>query len=357
MVNVTYLIGAGASAGKRSEENAILDGLPCVNEITDRLMYYYNQIWNAEFLEDDKVSNFPHLGLNSINDWKNAKQLLLNNLKRLYVACQRNATIDTYAKKMVLQGKNPELEHLERLLTFYFILEQVISEPDARYDTFLANILQSRRQFPSHIKVLSWNYDSQFEIAYNEYDKDNKLSIGSKLSSEYQPFDILKLNGSATFQGAESIPEYRHNLKEKIKKYGRQNTYGEVVASPVRCILYDIVYLYKLYVGEIDPSRKNNTNLSFAFDSNKPSDILFYRTDEIVAATDVLVIIGYTFPFFNREIDRRILNKLKPNVKIYIQDKNPNRIKQNFKAVKNSISDEQIELKEDTDQFFLPPEL
>lgn len=357
MANVTYLLGAGASAGKRSEMNTILEGLPCVNEITKRLDHYINKIQQAEFLEENQVDRFPSFGLNSLEDWENAKQNLLTSLEFLHKACQCNATIDTYAKKMVLQEKKSELEYLERLLTFYFILEQVIGEPDTRYDTFLANILQSRQHFPSNIKVLSWNYDSQLEIAYNEYDKDNKLNIGSKLSSKYQPFDILKLNGSATFQGAEPVSVYRHTIKEKIKKYGQKDIYDDIVVGPVKCILYDIVYLYQLYVGEIESSRENNTNLSFAFDFNKPSDILFCRADEIVAATDVLVIIGYTFPFFNREIDRRILSKLKPDVKIYIQDKHPNRIKQNFKAVKNSISDEQIELKEDTDQFFLPPEL
>ena len=73
--------------------------------------------------------------------------------------------------------------------------------------------------------------------------------------------------------------------------------------------------------------------------------------------TDVLVVIGYTFPFFNREIDRKILNHLRPQVKVYIQDKYPNRIKQNFRAVKNTIPEGHIELKEETDQFFLPPEL
>ena len=37
MANVTYLIGAGASAGKRGENGYIIEGLPCVNEISDCL--------------------------------------------------------------------------------------------------------------------------------------------------------------------------------------------------------------------------------------------------------------------------------------------------------------------------------
>ena len=37
MANVTYLIGAGASAGKREREGTSLEGLPCVNEISKSL--------------------------------------------------------------------------------------------------------------------------------------------------------------------------------------------------------------------------------------------------------------------------------------------------------------------------------
>ena len=31
MSKVTYLLGAGASAGKRAESGVIIEGLPCVN--------------------------------------------------------------------------------------------------------------------------------------------------------------------------------------------------------------------------------------------------------------------------------------------------------------------------------------
>jgi len=117
-------------------------------------------------------------------------------------------------------------------------------------------------------------------------------------------------------------------------------------------VLY-FVFLYQLYMV----GKKDNTHLSFAFDSSEPSEKILNRVDKIIAQTDALVIIGYTFPFFNREIDRRMLQNLKPEAKVYIQDKYPNRIKQNFKAVKADIPGVHIELKEETDQFFLPPEL
>lgn len=356
MANVTYYLGAGASAGKRNSEGGIIEGLPCVNEISNRLIRIINQINSAKFERNLEWRN-PQLGLDSIAAWEAAKQRMLEYLNVLYNACQRNATIDTYAKKLVLQEKKAESEQLERLLSFYFILEQVLLPPDSRYDTFLANILQDRRQFPPDIKVLSWNYDSQFEIAYHGYDEMHQLHIGSKLSSKYEDYDILKLNGSATFRGAESIPKYRNTLLSKVRENdGKYNPFGGSI-NIFDILLPDIVFLFKLFVGEINPLRENNTNLSFAFDYNRPSDVLYQRADEIIGATDVLVIIGYTFPFFNRVIDRRILARLSSHAKIYIQDLNPERIRQSLQAVCPDMRESQIYLRNDVDQFFLPPEL
>ena len=101
----------------------------------------------------------------------------------------------------------------------------------------------------------------------------------------------------------------------------------------------------------------DNTHLSFAFDDIASSVNLTNCVDNIIKRTDVLVIIGYTFPFFNRQTDRQILQCIKPNTKIYIQDLNPERIKQSLMAVLPDFPEEQIFLRKDVDQFFLPPEL
>lgn len=356
MANVTYYIGAGASAGKRSKDGDIIEGLPCVNELTKRLGDYISRIQRAKFHEGEHDWRRLNSGLHSLADWENVKRLLVASLERLHTVCQQNATIDTYAKKLVLQGKKEELEQLERMLAYYFILEQIMCRPDKRYDTFLANILQDRRQFPDNIKVLSWNYDSQFEIAYEEYDSENKLSIGSKLSEVYEPFDILKLNGSATFPEGMPIPEYRRKMRNEIDKHPQPNQRGEIT-DPIEWLLPDLTLLYHMYVENVDSSRENKTNLSFAFDYNRPSDVLLHRADEIIARTEVMVIIGYTFPFFNREIDRKVLNRLNLETTIYIQDMNPERVLQSFLAVCPNVNDNNIHLLREVDQFFLPPQL
>ncbi|MFX5587009.1 hypothetical protein ABTE16_19900, partial [Acinetobacter baumannii] len=42
----------------------------------------------------------------------------------------------------------------------------------------------------------------------------------------------------------------------------------------------------------------------------------------LTEGTDILVIIGYSFPFFNRKIDRQLFESIGPNAKIYYQDPN-----------------------------------
>lgn len=354
MANVTYLIGAGASAGKRKGAE-IIEGLPCVNEIKRRLEILISAFQMAKFPTEFDWKN-DHLELNILQDWENAKSMIITDLQELKEICERNATIDTYAKKLRLKSNYAGLAYIERLLTFYFVLEQILIAPDSRYDTFLANVLEEGMLFPENIKVISWNYDSQFEIAFDEYEQHFGLNIGSRISAEEgKKYDIIKVNGSARFNKMEFLPIMRNKWIKKIEESKEELKSLDTVK--VQILLGDIIILYKLFVFHSNPTRENNTELSFAFDDTTNNDSIFSRINEIIGLTDVLVIIGYSFPFFNREIDRKILNCLKPQAKIYIQDKYPNRIKQSFKAVKNNIPDGHFELKEETDQFFLPPEL
>lgn len=360
MANVTYLIGAGASAGKRGKDlpggdpkdNSIHEGLPCVNEIPNRLLYYVNLLRNTPIPND--IWNNPIVGLNSKLDWEYARKALLNNFQQLYTQCLRHATIDTYAKKLKLRQEEHDFQFLEQILTLFFIYEQILLNPDSRYDTFFANVLENDLQIPSHIQVLSWNYDSMFELAYSEYNNNGQLKIGSKRDTQKQDYNIIKINGTATFQKQmQDLQTMRTAIQTKFHLIDQDRSISDVVQAKQKVLLVDMVYNYQLYIA----GKQNNTNLSFAFDDTRPSDAIYNCIDAIMEKTDVFVIIGYSFPFFNREIDRKILSRLRPQAAVYIQDKYPNRIKQNFRAVKNTIPEGHIELKEETDQFFLPPEL
>jgi hypothetical protein len=350
MTNVTYLIGAGASAGKRDREGTILEGLPCVNEISKSLRSIVKLIDQTPIPVEIEWKESA-IGLNNKEDWESAREKLLKSFKYLYFQCEQHATIDTYAKKLVLKKRKEELKYIEKLLTLFFIYIQMQNQIDSRYDTFLANILDPNLHFPSHIRVLSWNYDSQFELAYSGYDEINDLIIGHKNSICDKDYEIIKINGTATFAEQKRIIELRKDIKQKLQKI-KNDIDGSPYMREQETWLLEFVYLFQLYV-----LKNNSTHLSFAFDDNYASEKITRCIDNIIKRTDVLVIIGYTFPFFNRQIDRQILQCIKPNTKIYIQDLNPERIKQSLMAVLPDFPEEQIFLRKDVDQFFLPPEL
>lgn len=360
MANVTYLIGAGASAGKRGKDlpggdpkdNSIWEGLPCVNEISGCLWDICNLI-DKTAIPNDLDWKDPQIGLTSVADWECARKNLWRRLQSLRIHCEQHVTIDTYAKKLVLRNQQAAFKDLEQLLALFFIYLQLQNYPDSRYDTFLANILEPNLHFPQNIRVISWNYDSQFELAYSEYDEQGELLVGTKNARFDIDYEIIKINGTATFDNQTSIAKLRDDIWQKIRAIKDDVNGRSVDLQKEQTWVLEFIYLYQLYVV----GKKDNTHLSFAFDSSEPSEKILNRIDKIISQTDALVIIGYTFPFFNREIDRKILQNLKPDAKIYIQDKYPQRIKQNFKAVKPDIPDEQIDTKDDTDQFFLPPEL
>ena len=335
MANVTYLIGAGASAGKRAKTNGlIIEGLPCVKEIPRRL----------STLTGNFRSNLNSFG----GSERSEMERLVYTINTLYEASTHHSTIDTYAKKLFLRGEKNTFELTEAYLAFYFIVEQILLKPDSRYDTFLANILDSKLNIPDNINIISWNYDSQFEIAYREYSQDKLLPIASKMAcSQNDRPKILKVNGTAAFENLWDIPTLRANYPSLTPSYfGHGEDYIDI-----NRMKYILDLFKKLQKGET-----GKTQLSFAFDG-VCNELLYNTVDKIVLTTNV-VVIGYTFPFFNREVDRRLMNMLsKSKTKIYIQDLYPERIKQSIRAVLPDFRETNIVLLNDVDQFFLPPEL
>lgn len=350
-------MGAGASFGKRGEKHLdfrterltdkgviseggscvrIESGVPVVNEIPGRLAYFVHELVC--------LSNKP---LNGLDNKK--LQRLIDDLEWLREMTSRHATIDTFAKKLFLTNSQADYQKLKNLLLLFLFYEQLSNEPDQRYDTFLASILQNDvNHLPDDITIVSWNYDFQFEIAYNEYVKADNLSMLSeiflyahdKLSERrggepyraHAGFNLLKLNGSAYVAGDRSFFDAKKNK--------------------------DITPLVELY-SKLDV--KNN-RISFAWE--RMNDQFIQRISDCISDAKVLVIIGYSFPFFNREVDRVLFEKMPALEKIYIQDPNASTVKLSLQPVlsKTQLSVSHLDrsivtLESDPKQFFMPPEL
>ena len=358
MTDVVYLMGAGASFGKRSKDDLshkveiikgdtksisciscanILEGMPLVVEIPKRILYICDLIRNSECTLDLSVKT-----VNSMPSIKFTKELLVKDLMWLYDGAIKHATIDTFAKKLFLTGRVEDYNKLKKLLAIYFIIEQIINKPDSRYDTFLANILTPNLEIPERMKILTWNYDSQFEIAFNEYKSqintprdigcyslhDNDLTI--------QP-SIFKINGTASFKDWGSLANVKNN-SNKLSK--------EVVDKIIKAYKDDI------------------SLLSFAWENTglKNSNTAVRTFIQNIQFAKTLVVIGYTFPFFNRLVDKEIIGSLNNLKKVYIQDPRADEVAQSIDAVlassqKPPINPLSIIPITNCNQFYLPPEL
>ena len=360
-MKVVYLIGAGASFGERDPHNPmlsmdyeyvdrnvhskissnctypnILEGLPIVKELPARMEYIVAEL-------------YKHDPLDHADKTKSSVRELANNLKWLKKESEKHSTIDTFAKKLWLTGRNDDYIKLKRTLSAYFMLEQMSLWPDRRYDAFFASILgQNATDLPSNIRILSWNYDIQFELAYAAYlqtsnliDVEKKLSIYQKLvdSNSYEfgdGFGVIKLNGSALMYDKAN----QHIIDPTLINQSLSSTSIKNVSSIVNNEEYECA-------------------LSFAWEN---TDEQFKdRIRKNIDDAETLVVIGYSFPFFNRRIDEFVFHSMPQLKKIYIQDKDPDTVEQSvtnlLTTVGLTLSKTKIEKKYHTQQFYLPPEL
>lgn len=370
MSKIVYLLGAGASFGVRDKDNStigvpdvyedseiigtyvkyeyanIIEGLPLVSEIPGRLAYIIDKIKNCSCSYKTTNLILP-LGANGGTGFDTAKNILIEDLTWLKDASASHATIDTFAKKLYLKNELKDFYKVELLLSIFFIIKQKINKKDGRYDTFLASVLDSKLNIDDRITILTWNYDNQFELAYKEYGEHKdaeglrrKLGIADLKDQSYDTRNqIFKLNGTANFMSSIDINGHQE--------------FDEGLLT----ILLD-AYIKGLNENE------SNSRISFAWDNHKYMSQNF--EDALQKATqdaEVLVVIGYTFPFFNRDIDRKVFKNMEKLKKIYIQDPNAEQIISSLDSLYSihhtgitKVNNNVIPIT-NTSQFYLPPEL
>jgi hypothetical protein len=333
---ITYLFGAGASAIK----------LPTVKKIPDRIKYVKDYIDKSYVYTEDEIMTVKDFSFKA-ND---AKQFILDGFDKLYNASQNHSTIDTYAKKLHLTSRSSEVNELVFILAFYFSIEQKIVGVDPRYNTFLISILDSSAySFPPNLKFLSWNYDLQIETAYQNllYSSDNDLDYNRFNTNEREwhkkEFTSIKINGSCNVFDRTARRFY--------------NLIGNLHTDNID--LQDIDWALKYGFCDIKNRRRfydARVNINFAW-YNDPDTL--NKISELHSETEVLVVVGYSFPFFNREVDRKIIRSMSKLKKIYIQDLFPNDIVNRFLSILPDWKKLGIEIipVNTAEEFFLPPEL
>lgn len=344
MSKVVYLLGAGASYGKRNQDEPknsskrIAEGLPVVNEIDDELGIVIDWVNNCDVTGADKKYEYRGQSL----DASSMKSMFIDDLTWLRDNAFQHATIDTFAKKLYLCNRASDYGKLKLLLSSFFLIEQVIHPFDKRYDTFFANILNRNAQIPDNIYIMTWNYDLQLDMVYREYGNGRLYEcVPHDTWTETDSARVFRINGAGNYYAANNIEsDWLLNMDNET--------------------LLDRIFNQYCIANRTTPFCDGCLQLLFAWEKyefDKRRQILYDK----IADAQVLVVIGYSFPFFNRETDREIFSKMEKLERIYIQDPYADDIKQFISSVLTEGQRTQlypcIETKKNTANFFLPPEL
>jgi SIR2-like domain len=330
MSKITYLLGAGASC----------NALPLVNNFKDRLKSFFNKnIWEDLQIrfQIEKTSAhelFPYNGQYG-KDFMESISWLIN-------VADKHASIDTYAKKLFVRNDNDALKELNKLkstLSCYFLLEQSLKPVDKRYDNFFASILTPVAgipKLPKDVNIITWNYDTQLEKSYEGFCSNLEIAFEKFLQSK----NIIRLNGSCGFPYA---------IETKYLGYTEFSI----------DFLESVIQLYDKFMNPLEP--KFRPGISFAWGKKDIED----KVKQELQGTTTLVIIGYSLPYFNREIDQMIINAMRPTlVKIFIQvqEKEYQGHKERFLTLYDNITMKKI-MKGNinkisgTDLFYIPDDM
>ncbi len=344
MPKVTYFLGAGASSPTMPLVKAIPE--QNIRGINDELLTIFR---NLQDLKGTGNLNVP------IFSDKLQFSTVAGKFESLIQNSERHASVDTYAKKLYMKGDIKGLQDLKYTLSFLFTVIQCTHFPNPKYDSFLASTLKigegGRPKWRDEIKILTWNYDMQTEIAAMDYFGCSSLNELSNYLLFYPRQDylsktdipsVLHLNGVAgLFEKSLDDTAFRH-------------LYSDLNTSSYHCI--DECVRQTVEYHSAPPAIRFDNLFSFSWERNFYKDRILEYAKRIASETKILVVIGYSFPFFNRDYDRLLFEEFAKNTGvIYIQNPNfdSNSLKEKFPAIKN-VRTIQIQ---NLDQFHLPEEL
>jgi hypothetical protein len=321
------LFGAGASC----------NCLPIYNNFSKRFSDF------IDFVDRHKIQDT--LKEDYRDNIKSLYELLIDLKKNLLF----HNTPDTLAKKLFHSDDHKSLENLKIGIILFFLFEQVFikegTDPevkiamDLRYDSFIAAILKpipKKIEFINNIKILTWNYDLQFEIAYSRYTKLSVQKIQEKIqrypsiASSHIAFQednisIVHLNGIAfsspdgKFEDADLVGQFE-NRESIVIKYLLDNFKSLCEKELLRTRFLKLLS----FAWE-------NTNENFTLKDVVHID----HAKRIAANTHILVINGYSFPIFNRTVDLELFKTMKFLKKIYIQSPNAKDVKGIIEEIAN----------------------
>lgn len=355
---VTYLLGAGASYSSvpiwSEQGNSMLQVAGSIESVINKP----STILTTKILESSYYCGFNN---------KEKKYLLnlVSNLKWYAGKIESYGTIDSYAYQLHNRSNKSELAKLKKTLSIYLDIWQFYESQmnfrkskdeifrkkqtiDTRYFNWLNMITQSDNgniHLHKDINILSWNYDLQVELAYAKNYDDIPLYCLNDINKRFKfvknsdnlnkELSIHHLNGHHGYfkYGNEEFPTGRSFLNSNIYSYLKD--------------LNDNLGQFKIRENQYHDYNK----IKFSWERGLPENII-----DIARNTDILVIIGYSFPVYNSVTDRSLIDAFKENEPMYVYYQDPISIDDKVKRIKNFINFDNFQHDRSIDDFFIPDE-
>lgn len=348
MPKTTYLLGAGASA----------NALPTYANFRERF---------GDFKKAADAYSRDTENVSKSSDLESRFNGFLKEIRKIHTDLSFHRSPDTLAKKYFHKDDKVSLRNLKAILVCYFMYEQalivkrerrktthgdfedVVSPKDAidkRYDAFLASILLPKVgfQIAPNFKILSWNYDFQLELCFHHYSNINWTYVQQVLKS------IPYFNADNSLAGSAN-PLIIHLNGLAIQYRDNKETIWNTVLLPGDFVPETFPFKELVYIFEClkvpDKSIKNEIDKFFFFGwehlngEGRPNEefFIYKRAMEVAKETEILVVIGYSFPSFNNPVDRMLLNNMTNLKKIIIQSHTPEVIADNLTALFDETKD------------------
>jgi len=336
---LTYILGAGAS----------FQSIPIVKSFNSRLSKFSLYLNDRETQKTNLKERYRKF-TRAIN--------VFNSLIQEFGAHQ---SFDTYFKKFFHFGNEEKINQGKRLLHLYFLWEHSVSSLnynneikdgdftkqslfDKRYDALIAGLLKpvaAKSEPICNLNFITWNYDIN-------------------LLNSIKNFFYSKLTFAKFLQEIRQ-DEFIWNIDNKIKIINvngyfyssKFNSSTDLIGLNIDDIIDEKIENNYFDESSVD---EDADKIRFAWELNEKDENNLKRSlSELIDKSDDIIIIGYTFPVYNRFIDLGYLKQdFVAKKSIVIQDPNADILKQTLNDVYRLNGKSKINTISNCDSFYLP---
>jgi hypothetical protein len=302
MHDLTYYFGAGASC----------NSMPLVTDFHPRFCHFIDFVGRLEKSQD--------------------KESFLKDCQEFIDSVYFHLSFDTFFKKLFHQRDKDRIDKYKTLLLIYFLFEHLAKPSrafdrkkfnnDPRYEALIAGLLKPLEviEFYTRVNFITWNYDLNLLNSLKNF-----LFPGSHLNDCIKRYKIA-LN-HVDFQGKLSVTHLNGMIE-----HPKLNDIQEVEVADMLHFLNTIIQDYFTHNSDI---KKYSASISFCWENLSPEyhknkfPSFIEKAKKAILNSSNIIIAGYSFPLYNREVDTYLLNReTLDKKKVFIQDPNADELKE-----------------------------